>query len=67
MSLINSRLHFGNLRLIINADISFVIYPRFLCQFFISWKIISQCSNDRVSQKIFQEYKHDFSYKSRDI
>ena len=41
MSLINSRLHFGNLRLIINADISFVIYPRFLCQFFMSWKIIS--------------------------
>ncbi|ERI97132.1 hypothetical protein HMPREF1547_00756 [Blautia sp. KLE 1732] len=41
MSLLNSRLHFGYLRLIINADISFVIYPRFLYQFFMSWKIIS--------------------------
>lgn len=41
MSLLNSRLHFGYLRLIINADISFVIYPRFLYQFFMSWEIIS--------------------------
>ena len=41
MSLLNSRLHFGYLRLIINADISFVIYQRFLYQFFMSWEIIS--------------------------
>ena len=64
MSLLNSRLHFGYLRLIINADISFVIYPRFLYQFFIS---VFYVPMTEYHKKNFQEYKHDFSYKSRDI
>ena len=41
MSLIKLPVAFWESALIINADISFVIYPRFLCQFFMSWKIIS--------------------------
>lgn len=67
MSLINSRLHFGNLRLIINADISFVIYPRFLCQFLCHGKLFRNVPMTEYHKKNFQEYKHDFSYKSRDI
>ena len=76
MSLLNSRLHFGYLRLIINADISFVIYPRFLYQFFISVFYISFLYHGKLFRNVpmteyhkknFQEYKHDFSYKSRDI
>lgn len=67
MSLINSRLHFGNLRLIINADISFVIYPRFLYQFLCHGKLFRNVPMTEYHKKIFQEYKHDFSYKSHDI
>mgnify|MGYP000050859704 CR=1 FL=1 len=63
MSLLNSRLHFGYLRLIINADISFVVYPRFLCH----GKLFRNVPMTEYHKKIFQEYKHDFSYKSRDI
>ena len=52
MSLLNSRLHFGYLRLIINADISFVIYPRFLYQFFISVFYISFLCHGKLFRNV---------------
>ena len=67
MNLLNSRLHFGYLRLIINADISFVIYPRFYISFLCHGKLFRNVPMTEYHKKIFQEYKHDFSYKSRDI
>ena len=67
MNLLNSRLHFGYLRLIINADISFVIYPRFYISFYVMGNYFVMFPMTEYHKKIFQEYKHDFSYKSRDI
>ena len=60
MSLINSRLHFGYLRLIINADISFVVYPRFLCH----GKLFRNVPMTEYQKKIFRRINMIFPIKA---
>lgn len=64
MSLINSRLHFENLRLIINADISFVIYPRFLCQFLCHGKLFRNVPMTEYYKKISRSINMIFPIKA---
>lgn len=64
MSLINSRLHFGNLRLIINADISFVIYPRFLYQFLCHGKLFRNVPMTEYHKKISRSINMIFPIKA---
>ena len=60
MSLLNSRLHFGYLRLIINADISFVVYPRFLCH----GKLFRNVPMTEYQKKIFRSINMIFPIKA---
>ena len=60
MSLLNSRLHFGYLRLIINADISFVVYPRFLCH----RKLFRNVPMKEYHKKIFRSINMIFPIKA---
>ena len=60
MSLLNSRLHFGYLRLIINADISFVVYPRFLCH----GKLFRNVPMTEYQKKFFRSINMIFPIKA---
>lgn len=60
MNLLNSRLHFGYLRLIINADISFVVYPRFLCH----GKLFRNVPMTEYQKKIFRRINMIFPIKA---
>ena len=64
MSLLNSRLHFGYLRLIINADISFVIYPRFLYQFLCHGKLFRNVPMTEYHKKISRSINMIFPIKA---
>ena len=64
MSLLNSRLHFGYLRLIINADISFVIYPRFYISFLCHGRLFRNVPMTEYHKKFFRSINMIFPIKA---